>query len=206
MKALGIMLDCNLKWDHQVSHVIKTSAWKLAVLQKLRNKFNTSQFLQILTTQFFSKMLYASQVWLTSSTSRRLWKRIESLHYKAVRVAVRDHKRRINREKLDEKSKRASPKQWSKYSIASIVIKILRDKIPSGLHTILNETLYEEKRHPGLGKFYDNSKGKIGKQKLGNNIQFMSAIKSPWNGENWNDDKIRIELKKVFFNYYKIPN
>jgi hypothetical protein len=53
----------------------------------------------------------------------------------------------------------------------------------------------------GIGKFYDNSKGKIGRQKLGNSVQFMSAIKTPWNGENWTNDKIRIELKKVFFDY-----
>jgi hypothetical protein len=72
----------------------------------------------------------------------------------------------------------------------------------SSLHVseIVSETLNEE----SIGRFYDNSKGKIGKQKLGNNIQFMSALRIPWNGEQWSNDKIRIELKKVFFTYYNI--
>jgi hypothetical protein len=140
---------------------------------------------------------------LTSSTSKRLWTLINSIVYRPIRVAVCDYKRRINSEKLDELSARASPKQWSKYSPASLVIKILRDKLPHGLHDLLSKTYYEERRHVGLGKFYDNSKGKVGRLKFGNNLQFMSALKTPWSGENWNDDKIRIELKKTFFNYYK---
>ncbi len=204
MKALGIIIDCNLKWEEQVSNVIKNSSWKLTVLKKLRPKFTQKQFLQILTSQHFSKMLFASPVWLTSCISVRLWSQINKAHYQAIRTAVNDFKRRINREKLDILSSRAAPRQWSKYSIASLVIKILRDRSPSGLHDLLKETYYEERRHVGIGKFFDNSKGKIGKQKFGNNLQYMSAIRSPWNGQNWSDDKIRVELKKTFFSYISI--
>ncbi len=63
------------------------------------------------------------------------------------------------------------------------MIKILRYNVPIGLNELLRETLYEEGHQSGIWKFYNNSKEKNGKQKLGNNIQFMSAIKTPWIGK-----------------------
>jgi hypothetical protein len=119
---------------------------------------------------------------------------------------VHDFKGRINREKLDIKCARASPKQWSKYAASSTVIKVLRENLPMELCNTLRETLYEEGRKPGIGHFYDNSKGKIGKQKFGNNIHFMKAIKEPWLGENLPDATIRRILKSTFFPYYSLPN
>ena len=77
-------------------------------------------------------------------------------HYKDIRIAVQDYKSRINREKLDALSKRATPKQWSMYSTASLVIKTLWDKKPTNLYENLIETLYTERRHPHLGKFFNN--------------------------------------------------
>jgi len=204
MKALGVLFDQNLNWKEHIEHNIKSSVWKLAVLKRIRPKFTTDQFLQILTSQFFSKFYYCSQIWLTSATTGKLWTMLNSLHYRAIRIAVCDYKTRINREKLDFISSRASPKQWSKYAVANSVIKILRDKLPINLHGTLVETLYEERRKPGFGRFYDNSRGKIGKQKLGNNIQFMMAISEPWLDKDWNDDKIRRTLKKTFFPYVTV--
>jgi hypothetical protein len=206
LKALGVLFDNNLTWQTHVESNIKSSSWKLAVLRKIRNKFTFKQFTQILTSQFFSKLFYCSQVWLTSATKRKLWNSVNSIHYRAVRVAVHDHKRRINREKLDIKCARASPKQWSKYAISNTVIKVLRDGLPSELSATLHETLYEERRRPGFGKFYDNSKGKIGRQKFGNNIHFMTAIKEPWLGTGLQDASIRRILKSTFFSYFNAKN
>ncbi len=134
---------------------------------------------KILTSEFFSKLYYCSQVWLTSSTISKLWKLVNSLHYRAVRI---DFKGKINRENLDVLASRASPRQWSKYPISSMVINILRDSQPSNPHALISETIYEEQCRPGLGRFHDNSKGRIGKRKLGNNIQNMIAIQEPWLG------------------------
>ncbi len=52
-----------------------------------------------------------------------------------------------------------------------------------------------------MARFYDNSKGKIGRQKLGNNLDFMTAIKTSWLGRNLGNDAIRRILKRTFFSY-----
>jgi hypothetical protein len=203
MKALGVMVDCNLRWQLHIESTVKKSAWKLSVLKRIRHLFSQKQYLQILTSQFFGALYYGSQVWLTSNTLRKLWKQIESIHYRAIRVAVNDHKRVINREKLDTLSSRASPRQWSKYALATVTLKTLREEKPVQLFCTVKETLYEKKRKPGLGRFFDNSRGKIGRQKFGNNLNFIDAITEPWLGMSLSDDQIRRLLKRTYFSYLK---
>ena len=78
-------------------------------------------------------------------------------------------------------------------------MKILRDKAPVNLHYLLKEMLYSERRDPHRTKFYDNSRSKVGRQKLGNNIKFMEAIKDEWLGKNLTIDTLRMILKRAFF-------
>ena len=63
------------------------------------------------------------------------------------------------------------------------------------------ETMYTERRFPKTPKFYYSSGGKTGKQKLGNNLGFMVAIKDKWLGKNLGDDAERQLLKKTYFSY-----
>jgi len=134
-----------------------------------------------------------------------MWNLVNSTHYKAIRIAACDHRNKINREMLDITCQRSNPKQWSKYSMASLVMKIHRDKKPKYLYETLMRTFYTERRSPGLAKFYDNSKGKIGRQRFGNNLHFLAAIQTDWLDKNMSNDAIRILLKKTFFTYLSHP-
>ena len=163
------------------------------------------QFIQILTSQFFSTLYYCLQAWL-ATTSAKLWKIISSIHYRALRVALNEY-RPTNREKIDLLCKRASPKQWSKYCIASLLINCIQNEKPTLLVSFIKETLYHERQSPNIGKFYNNVKGKIGRQKLGNNLEFMSAIRDDWldTGTAIGPDRLRRILKKTFFAYLNQP-
>ena len=65
------------------------------------------------------------------------------------------------------------------------------------------ETLYTERRAAHIAKFYNNAKGKIGRQKLGNGLDFMACIKDNWYGLQLGPDRVRRILKKTFFSYLK---
>jgi hypothetical protein len=127
-----------------------------------------------------------------------------SVHYRALRVSVQNYKGRINCEKLEMMCQRASPKQWSKYAISTIVIKCLHPLIkqPTKLVNFPSETLFTERRYPDVTKFFSNSKGKFGRQKLGNNLEFMNATKDKWlNNHTLTPDR----LKRSFFSYLNVP-
>ncbi len=47
-----------------------------------------------------------------------------------------------------------------------------------------------------------NARGKVGKQKIGKNLEFMNAIKDKWLSEDLRPDAIRGMLKRTFFSYF----
>jgi len=61
-------------------------------------------------------------------------------------------------------------------------------------------------RKPLIGRFYDNSKGKMGRQRLCNKLKYMDDIKFDWIGQEFSDDRLRINLKKTFFSYDSSSN
>ena len=83
----------------------------------------------------------------------------------------------------------------------SKVIKIMRVKAPLDLHTALQANYFEEKRHPGVGLFFDSSRKRVGRQSLPNRLIFMRGIEYAWNDETnvMSNDLIRIQMKKSFF-------
>ena len=95
--------------------------------------------------------------------------------------------------------------EWSKFIIASKVLKIVRDQQPTLLFQDMMKTYYEEPRFPGVGLFYDASCFKVGRQAIQNRLHFMRSIKYPWNqNQQMSNDLIRIEMKKAYFSYVKI--
>jgi len=103
---------------------------------------------------------------------------------------------------LNKNKKRCTPKEWGLYTSASVAMKVIRDQQPKYLHQRLLDTLYTCRRTPSIGHFYNNAKGKIGKQSLENRLMHMDSLKTDWLGLDWNDDRIWINLKKTFFTSY----
>jgi len=96
-------------------------------------------------------------------------------------------------------TKRCTPKELGLYTSACVATKVKRDEQPKYLHQRLQEMLYTCSRTPLLGYFHNNAKGKIGKQSLENRPIHMDSLRTDWLGLDWNDDRIRINLKKTFF-------
>ncbi len=68
-------------------------------------------------------------------------RKLNRMHYRLLRIAVRDWKRKLSHEKLYEIG-RVKPPTWGKYFAASLTIKTLGDGIPSRLCENLVKTLY----------------------------------------------------------------
>jgi len=70
---------------------------------------------------------------------------------------------------LNEACKRATPTQWENYAVTMPGKKDLLNNQPKFLmNTLTSITLYTKRRKPLIGKFYNNARGKIGKQALHN--------------------------------------
>jgi len=156
---------------------------------------------KVVTSQVFSILYYASPVWLTTELTRKNVNRVESMHYSALRLVIKDYKRKINREKINQLTKRMPPKTWMKYGAANLAIKIIRDQTPSVLYAKIIKNSYFEPRKPNLMYTYDSSHNKHGKRGYHNWINIvLRQIKFPWFGLNdpISNDRLRIRLKETF--------
>jgi hypothetical protein len=127
-------------------------------------------------------------------------KKLNSMHYKLLRIAIRDWKNRIPRDELDHLG-RARPYLWGKYANAYLAIKVLRDQVPRRLECHINKTRYTERRS-GLKKFYDASRKKIGTQAISNCLcEVLEEVKEPITFLKSND-RIR-RLLKTYLGFIK---
>jgi len=196
LKALGLTLQHNLKWNTHVNTIIKRVNLKLSMLKKVAKNLNSDQFLKVATAQLFSIMYYAGPVWLNGTLTSDLWKKLRALHYRILGAAKKDYKKVVSKDTLNREYKRATPRMWSDYSAAALAIKILRDRSPIHLYEHLTLNLYFERRRPFNGKFYNTSAGKIGRHKFHNRLESLSMIDQPWHGKDLSDDAICVMLKK----------
>jgi len=127
MKVLGVIIDNHLQWEAQVRSIVSKCRSKLSALKRIRNKFSMDQFLKILTSQYFSQLYYCALLWLNSETRWNLKRIINSAHYKGLRIAAKDFKKKQSRSLLDKECKRATPTQWGNYAVASLFIKTLKN-------------------------------------------------------------------------------
>ena len=73
-----------------------------------------------------------------------------------LRTAKKDYRMRLKRDELTNQCKRATPEQWTRFITSSKVIKNMRDQAPKDLYQALQSNYFEERRHSGVGHFFDS--------------------------------------------------
>jgi len=166
-----------------------------AGLRFLRKRLSKKQFINATTSQFYGTPYYRCQVWLGYHTRMSAIRKLNSIHYKVLRIVENDWKKKKKRAELDLIG-RAKPTKWMSYATGTLVTKIMRDKLPVCLFDKLSQTVYHERRKPDKLLFYDGSKTKQGFQGIQNRIK---EIFDKFDCDNYSvisDDQLRIVFKK----------
>jgi len=85
-----------LKWDVHIRELRKRILKTIGGLKILRRKLTFKQAVTVVTSQALSILYYASPAWLTPAIGKKELTSLESIHYKALRVIVCDHRQRTN--------------------------------------------------------------------------------------------------------------
>lgn len=204
IKVLGITFNHNLHWTTHVEKTVKKAASIINRVRFIRRSLTEEQTLKVMTSYLYSTMYYGSPVWLGATSRSDDWKLMNRAHYQALRVILRDYRREQPRKELDFRCKRATPRQWSYYSVANITASILRDGEPSLLFDLIRGNSATSGRQPSRPTFFDTSRKKIGRQSIQNRIgDVFKRVKSDWLEKGKSKDALRIELKRAFFPYFQ---
>jgi len=200
IKALGVWLDFKLSWVPHITETRNRIIKLLNGLKIIRKKLNHRQSLMVVTSRVFSVLYYASPVWLSPASSKKLIAEVEKLHYKALRVVTMDHKQRSSRQAISRKTQRLPPTLWIRFAAASTLMKMWFSNRPHRLRTAAFVNTFTKRRGDGLLFGYDDSTHKIGRQMTKNWCGgILGAIRIPWTGEVFSSDRLRTVLKSTFY-------
>jgi len=130
----------------------------------------------------------------------KAWKILEGLHYKALRLVIKDYRQRISRTTVDRLTNRLPPKEYAKFVSCSFAMKIYYSQTPVNLGKSIFLNTYVKTRSPGRIFGFDNSKSRLGRQATRNWIgQNLSQIKDDWTTKIRSNDAIRVLLKKTYY-------
>ena len=63
MNVLGLTFDSRLSWAPQVSRAIKSANTSLQAVRMIKKYFTTLEITQLLTSNFYSRLYYGSEIW-----------------------------------------------------------------------------------------------------------------------------------------------
>ena len=72
ISVLGVIFDSKLEWPMQVEKSVRKARSVLQGLQIISRFFTTQEKLMLLTSLFYSRLYYGSQIWLIPSLKRVL--------------------------------------------------------------------------------------------------------------------------------------
>jgi len=166
----------------------------------IRKKLTKKEAISVVTAQVFSLLYYACCVWLTPALNKKTLKIIESLHFKTLRMVLRDYKQKISRDVVTTQTQRLPPDKWSKFSLSSLFLNSYNSDKFSSITQQMSTNFYSKRRKPGFNYAYDSSKTKNGKQMTKNWIgQALCSLDFPWTDRLLSKDAIRIALKKSYY-------
>jgi len=195
LKVLGLIFQEDLKEEHQVERTAKSCKFLIPKLKYLGRFLSPENLKTVVTAQFFSRLYYGCEVWLHENTSARTWKIMNSLHYRVLRVILKDYNNTRSRREVDAVMKRATPRQWSYYTSSKMAINLMNGSTPLGKK--LKAKCYVNDRIPGRGTITDTSRLKVGKFSLSNRLQCLRRLNFDW-CSGITKDLLRINLKKFF--------
>jgi len=202
MRVLGVWFDHKLEWSYHVARVKRSCRSLIPALRMLRKKLKDAELSQVITSHYYSRLYYGSEIWF-NCLNFRLKKSISSIHFFPQRLLVRDYKNCLSKKRLSELTKRAPPSEYNNFKLAKILILICNNCEPFSLFHELISSSTTEQRKPYQPRFFDSSRSKVGRQSLPNRVTHVAnQLTFDWLPNLMSKDLTRIKLKEKFFTHH----
>ena len=196
MRVLGVIFDCKLTWYAQVAKAISSANKAKQGLSLIAKYFTSEELLKLATAYFYSRLYYGAGVWLITTLTANLKKKLWQSSSRMLRIIDKDYERLNSFRSLHLKYKRASPEQWGNYTTAVALYRIITSQSQDSLvNAITLNVLHNERREGMLLTRSNNTK--MGYNCLSNRLQFVT---NKLHG-NWMDmttSQFRMLCKKTF--------
>ena len=146
MNVLGITFDSKLNWGPQVSRAINGTNKALQAVKMIKKFFNSNEITQLLTSNFYSRLHYGSEVWHLPALNQNLKKLLQSASANALKSCCNYYDGTVSNLKLHKQFKMALPTEISTYKHSLLLYKVIKEEQPKKEWMDLNFQMINTRR------------------------------------------------------------
>ena len=113
INVLGLTFDSKLSWLPQVARAIKGANSSLQAIRLIKKFFTTQEITTLLTSYFYSKLYYGSEVWQIPRLNRNCKKQLLSASANALKLCEQFYDPDVSFIELHRKNNRAMPNEFN---------------------------------------------------------------------------------------------
>ena len=191
VKILGIIFDSNMKWEQQYESAIKEANQNLHAIKIIEKYFTKEEKGTLLTSLFYSKLYYGSEVWHLPSRSATQNKKLKFASANALRSCDNTMTIYNTHTEIHDNAKRALPDQMINYKQAITMYKLFHTCQPEQEFLHLNFQLNQNPRIQTVN-FFTRQNYETGKNILLNRLSHLNnKINVTWLDLSLNTFKIK---------------
>ena len=199
INILGVLFDSKLHWGQHITQAIHKANRALNAIKLIRKFFKTNELISLVTSNFYSILLYNSEIWHLPNLNVNLKHALFVESAKCLKMCLNYPDEMISYENLHKITKRATPEMMSQYKLALSLYKVFNNKTPMSEWLQLNFTQINTSRqtHFMISK---TNKLKLGMNCLSNRLNYLNG-KIPLLWLNKTYDGFKIECKRLFLEF-----
>ena len=195
INVLGITFDSKLQWSSQVSRAIRGANNALQAIKLIRKFFTTPEIVQLLTSNFYSRFYYGSEIWHIPTLNRNCKKMLLSASANALKLCNVFYDPSVSYIDLHTLHKRALPSKFCLYRHCLLLHKVFNDSIPKRDWIDLNFQMINTSRQISF-EVQNHSVYKVGNNILSNRLVCINK-KVPLNLLNLDIGPFKVTCKNM---------
>ena len=174
MNVLGVLFDSTMKWNDHVIKAINDSNSSLYAIKLIRKFFSPEEVRNLLTSLYYSKLYYGSEIWHLPGLALNLKSKIKLASANACKLCIsRDNVIWLSHTEIHNQAKRAMPDNMCMYKHALMLYKLLRSDLCDDELMYLNFQIADGRRSTKF-KFIKNQNYDVGKNILLNRMHILN--------------------------------
>ena len=191
-----MIFDSNLSWEQQYVHAIKEANHNLYAIKIISKYFSNEEKKTLLTSLFFSKLYYGSEVWHLPGRSIMQNKKLKLASANAIRSCNRNLMIFHTHTQIHTIAQRALPDQMLNYKHAISMYKLFNNCQPETEFVQMNFQ-YNQNQRTKHANFFQRQNYDSGKNILLNRLAHLNdKIEKSWLEQSLNTFKIK--CKQLF--------
>ncbi len=129
INVLGLTFDSRISWGPQISRAKKGANNSLQAIKTIRKYFKTFEIIHLLTSNFYSKLYYGSEIWHLPTLYSHCKKLLLSASVNALKLCNAIHNPNISYVDLHKLNKRALPNNFCIYRLCLLLFKVFNNRM-----------------------------------------------------------------------------